>query len=128
MFNVFVNLKYIVFYEWMLFNVDGIVIVGIIDYVQEVFGDFVFVELLEVGVYFEVEKEIVVVEFVKVVVDVYVLFVGMVSEVNQVVVDVLELVNQDVYVVWLFKMMLDNVVDFDKMFDVVVYQGMVDVV
>lgn len=120
------NLKYATSHEWMLMNADGTVTVGITDHAQEALGDLVFVELPEVGVHFEAEKEIAVVESVKAAADVYAPFAGTVTEVNQDAAGAPELVNQDAYAAWLFKMTPDNVADLDKMLDATAYQAVAD--
>lgn len=125
--NIFVELCYVQSYEWVCLEVDGSVIVGIFDYVQEVFGDVVFIELLELGKIFVVGQEVGVVELVKVVFDIYLLIGGEVIVINEVLVDILEDVNNDLYVFWFFKFKLSNLVELDKLFDVVGYQVVVDV-
>ena len=124
--NVPANLKYAASHEWMLLNTDGSVTVGITDHAQEALGDLVFVELPEVGAYFDAEKEIAVVESVKAAADVYAPIAGTVTEVNQAASDAPELVNQDAYAAWLFKMTPDNVADLDEMLDAAGYQAVAD--
>lgn len=46
--NYFLELKYVSIYEWVCIEGDFVVI-GILDYVQDVLGDLVYVEILEVG-------------------------------------------------------------------------------
>jgi len=124
--NVPANLKYAASHEWMLLNTDGSVTVGITDHAQEALGDLVFVELPEVGAYFDAEKEIAVVESVKAAADVYAPIAGTVTEVNQAAADAPESVNQDAYAAWLFKMTPDNVGDIDHMLDAAAYQAVAD--
>lgn len=47
--NIFLDLCYVLLYEWVCLEGDGVYIIGIIEYVQEFLGDMVFVELLDVG-------------------------------------------------------------------------------
>ncbi len=124
--NIPANLKYTTSHEWMLLNADGSVTVGITDHAQEALGDLVFVELPEVGVHYDAEKEIAVVESVKAAADVYAPIAGTVTEVNQAAADAPESVNQDAYAAWLFKMTPDNVADLDKMLDAAAYQAVAD--
>jgi len=124
--NVLANLKYAASHEWMLLNTDGSVTVGITDHAQEALGDLVFVELPEVGAYFDAEKEIAVVESVKAAADVYAPIAGTVTEVNQAAADAPESVNQDAYAAWLFKMTPDNIADLDQMLDAAAYQAVAD--
>lgn len=124
--NVPANLKYAASHEWVLLNADGSVTVGITDHAQEALGDLVFVELPEVGASFEAEKEIAVVESVKAAADVYAPLAGEVVEVNQAVVDAPELINQDAYAAWLFKLKPANAADLDTLLDAAAYQGIAD--
>jgi glycine cleavage system H protein len=110
----------------MLLNADGSVTVGITDHAQEALGDLVFVELPEVGAHFEKDKEIAVVESVKAAADVYAPIAGTVTEVNQAAADAPEIVNQDAYAAWLFRMTPDNVADLDAMLDAAAYQAVAD--
>ena len=124
--NVPANLKYAASHEWVLLNADGSVTIGITDHAQEALGDLVFVELPEVGVHYDAEKEIAVVESVKAAADVYAPIGGTVTEVNQAAADAPESVNQDAYSAWLFKMTPDNAADLDKLLDAAAYQGIAD--
>ena len=124
--NVPANLKYADSHEWMRAEADGTVTVGITDHAQGALGDLVFVELPEVGAYFDAEKEIAVVESVKAAADVYAPIAGTVTEVNQAAADAPESVNQDAYAAWLFKMTPDNIADLDQMLDAAAYQAVAD--
>ena len=124
--NVPANLKYAASHDWMLLNTDGSVTVGITDHAQEALGDLVFVELPEVGAHYDAEKEIAVVESVKAAADVYAPIAGTVTEVNQAAADAPELVNQDAYAAWLFKMTPDNIADLDQTLDAAAYQAVAD--
>ena len=124
--NVPSNLKYAASHEWVLKNADGSVTIGITDHAQEALGDLVFVELPEVGAHFPVEKELAVVESVKAASDVYAPIAGTITEVNQAVIDAPELVNQDAYAAWLFKMTPDSMADVDALLDAAAYQAVAD--
>ena len=124
--NVPSNLKYAASHEWVLKNADGSVTIGITDHAQEALGDLVFVELPEVGAHFAVEKELAVVESVKAASDVYAPIAGTITEVNQAVIDAPELVNQDAYAAWLFKMTPDSIADVDALLDAAAYQAAAD--
>lgn len=67
-------------------------------------GDLVFVEVLDIGMILVVGDEVGVVEFVKVVFDIYILVFGEVIEVNECLEVEFELVNFDFYGEgWMFK-------------------------
>ena len=124
--NVPANLKYAASHEWMLLNADGSVTVGITDHAQEALGDLVFIELPEVGTHYDADKEIAVVESVKAAADAYAPIAGTVTELNTAVADAPELVNQDAYAAWLFRMTPDNVADLGQMLDAAAYQAVAD--
>lgn len=120
--EIFGDFKFFKFYEWVCVEGNGCVIVGIFDYVQGLLGDLVYVELLEVGVDVKVGEQIVVVELVKVVLDVYSLISGKVVEVNLVLFDKLEIINEDVYGEgWMFVVELINVDEVNELLDLDVY-------
>lgn len=121
------KLCFIIDYEWLCQDDDGLLIVGIIVYVQDVFGDVVFVQLLEFGEYV-VGSEVVVLELVKVVSNILMLLDGEVVVINDVLLDVLELVNQDLFgEVWFFCFCLVDVGVWEKLFDQVVYDCLLNV-
>ena len=119
------SLKYTPDHEWLKIEGD-VAVVGITHHAQDALGDVVFVELPEVGAHFAVEKELAVVESVKAASDVYAPIAGTITEVNQAVIDAPELVNQDAYAAWLFKMTPDNMADVDALLDAAAYQAAAD--
>ena len=119
--NVPANLKYTASHEWIRAEADGTITVGITEHAQELLGDLVFVELPEVGKKFAAEQEAAVVESVKAASDVYAPVAGTISEINPAVVNAPELVNQDAYAAWLFKMTPDNKADLDALLDAAAY-------
>lgn len=116
-------LKYILDYEWLCQDGDEIV-VGIIVYVSEQLGDVVFVELFEVGCEVDMGEEIVVIEFVKVVLDIVVFLVGVIIVVNDVLFDMFGLVNDDLLMVWFFCIKFSNF-DLLGFLDEDVYQQLI---
>ena len=119
--NVPAHLKYTASHEWIRAEADGTITVGITEHAQELLGDLVFVELPEVGKKLAAEQEAAVVESVKAASDVYAPVAGTISEVNVAVTDAPELVNQDAYAAWLFKMTPDNKADLDALLDAAAY-------
>ena len=124
--NAPAHLKYTASHEWLRLDADGTVTVGITDHAQEALGDLVFVELPEVGAHFDAEKELAVVESVKAAADVYAPIAGTVTAVNQDAADAPEIVNQDAYAAWLFRMKPDDAADLDKLLDAAAYQAVAD--
>ena len=121
--NIPADLKYTQSHEWLRTEADGTITVGITDHAQEALGDLVFVELPEVGAYFDAGQELAVVESVKAAADVYAPLAGTIIEVNQEAADAPENVNRDAYGTWLFKIKPDNAADLDGLLDAAAYQG-----
>ena len=119
--NTPANLKYTKSHEWVRVETDGTVTVGITDHAQELLGDLVFVELPEVGKNLAAEQKATVVESVKAASDVYAPIAGTVIEVNGAVPDAPELVNQDAYAAWLFKLKPANAADVNGLLDAAAY-------
>ena len=120
------SLKYTKSHEWVAVNADGTVTVGITDHAQELLGDLVFVELPEVGSNLAAGQEACVVESVKAAADAYAPIAGEVVAVNDAVPDAPELVNQDAYANWLFKLKPANAADLGTLLDAAGYQAVVD--
>ena len=124
--NIPADLRYTRNHEWIRAETDGTISVGITDHAQELLGDLVFVELPEVGAEFAAEQEVSVVESVKAASDVYAPVTGSIVDVNQSAVDAPEVVNQDAYSAWLFKMKPAAASDLDALLDAGDYQQIVD--
>ena len=119
--NVPANLKYTKSHEWVRAEPDDTVTVGITDHAQDLLGDLVFIDLPEIGAEFAAEQEVAVVESVKAAADVYAPLAGVVTEFNTAVADAPELVNQDAYAAWLFRMKHTNMADMDALLDAAAY-------
>ena len=119
--NIPANLKYTKSHEWVRVDADGTVTVGITDHAQELLGDLVFVELPDVGKSLAAEQEAAVVESVKAASDVYAPIAGTVVEVNAAVPATPELITQDAYAAWLFKLKPANAADVDGLLDAAAY-------
>ena len=102
--NVPGNLKYTDSHEWIRSEPDGTVTIGITDHAQSALGDLVFVELPAVGRKLAAGEACAVVESVKAASDVYAPLAGDVVAINDAVTSSPELVNQDAYAAWLFRM------------------------
>lgn len=109
------ELRYASTHEWVLFDADGIVTVGITDYAQDALGDVVYAELPEVGEFFEVGAELAVLESVKAASDIYAPISGEVIAVNDALEDEPELINDSPYDEgWLFKLKPTADLDSEK--------------
>ena len=119
--NVPANLKYTKSHEWVRTEADGTITVGITEHAQDLLGDLVFIDLPEVGGQLAATQEAAVVESVKAAADVYAPVAGTVTGVNAALADAPELVNQDAYGAWLFKMAPADLSDVDALLDAAAY-------
>ncbi len=120
------ELKYTRSHEWVRAEADGTLTIGITEHAQELLGDLVFIELPAVGSELAAEQEAAVVESVKAAADVYAPVAGTIVEVNQAAIDAPELVNQDAYAAWLFRMQAAADSNLDGLLDADAYQQLVD--
>ena len=96
------DVRYAKTHEWVRME-DGIAVVGISDAAQDLLSDVVFVELPDVGEEVTAGDAVAVVESVKAAEDVNAPVSGVVIEVNRELEDTPELVNDDPYGSWFFK-------------------------
>ncbi|MDG9883998.1 glycine cleavage system protein GcvH [Pseudomonas sp. GD04058] len=115
------DLRYAESHEWARLEADGTVTVGISDHAQEALGDVVFVELPEVGSVFAQGDASGVVESVKAASDIYSPVGGEVIAVNDEVRDSPELVNEEVYESWFFKLKPSDKSELDKLLSAAEY-------
>ena len=90
------HLRYTKDHEWILVN-GSTVRVGITDYAQDALGDIVFIQLPAVGDEISLHQGIGEIESTKSVNDVYAPVSGIISAVNEALVDTPELLNSDPY-------------------------------
>jgi glycine cleavage system H protein len=110
------NLKYSKDHEWV--DTEGnTAIIGITNYAQVQLGDIVFVELPEVGMEAEKDEAICAVESVKTAADVLTPVSGEVSEVNEELEDAPELINEDPYSAWIFKIQMGDETELADLMD-----------
>ena len=101
----------------------GEVVVGITDYAQEQMSELTFVELPEVNEHVEADEEVAVVESVKAANDVYAPVSGVITSVNELLLEQPELVNQDPFGNgWLFRMKPDHRSDLNDLMDADTYE------
>lgn len=102
--NVPEKLFYTEEHEWVAFSEDKkVATVGITDFAQDQLGDIVFVALPEIGDVVNMGDSLADIESVKSVSDIYSPVSGKVVEVNEALLDQPELVNEEPYEQWLFK-------------------------
>ena len=121
------GLKYAKSHEWIRDEGDGVVTIGITDHAQDLLGDMVFIELPEVDSELSAEEECAVVESVKAASDIYAPLSGVVTEVNDAVVDAPELANQDPYGDgWLFRLKMVDQSEYDALLEASDYIELVE--
>lgn len=89
------QLRYSENHEWIRFDEGGSVTVGLSDYAQDALGDVVYVDLPDVGRTVVAGEVFAEVESTKSVNDVYAPVPGVITAVNEALVDSPELVNSD---------------------------------
>ena len=121
--NIPKELKYTASHEWVRTEADGSVTVGITDHAQEALGDLVFVELPEAGRVVAAEEACAVVESVKAASDIYAPVAGEVLASNDALAATPELVNQDAYAAWLFKLKPADAAAVGALLDAAAYEA-----
>lgn len=120
------DLKYTKSHEWLRLADDGLAVVGITDHAQELLGDIVFLELPAAGKKVRAGEECAVVESVKAASDIYAPVSGEIVAANTAAADRPEVVNEDAYSAWLFKIKPDDPSEVGALLDANGYQQVVD--
>ncbi len=123
--KVLENLFYSETHEWA--RVEGnIAYVGVTDYAQANLGSVVYVEALEIGDEVEQFNEAGAIESVKAASDIMSPLSGVVIEVNDDVIDNPELINEDPYTNWIFKLELSDASEVDNLLSKEDYEKEID--
>jgi glycine cleavage system H protein len=101
--KVLENLLYTKTHEWVRFEDETTAVVGLTDHAQQSLGELVFVNLPEEGDETTAGESFADVESVKAVSDVYCPVTGVVSEVNEELLDAPEKINEAPYDAWFVK-------------------------
>lgn len=115
------ELKYVASHEWIRHEGNGLVTIGITDHAQELLGDIVYIELPAIGKTLGAGEATGVVESVKAASDIYSPLDGEVIEINTDLEGAPDVVNNDPYGAWFFKLQLKNVADLDTLLDATAY-------
>lgn len=118
--NTLENLKYSKSHEWLRYDGDEVYI-GITDFAQESLGDLVFINLPEVGEEVCLGESFADVESVKAVSDVISPVTGVVSEINEDLLDAPEDINSDPYESWFIK--VKDITETEELLDNVAYEN-----
>ena len=117
------ELKYTKSHEWVK-EEGGVWTIGLTDYAQSALGDLVFVNLPEAGDSVEAGEVFGDVESVKAVSDIIAPVNGVVTEINEELLDAPEKINEEPYEAWLVK--LTNVSGDDDLLDADEYDRFVE--
>ena len=118
-------MKYTEEHEWLKLEND-VVTVGITEHASEQLGDLVFVELPSDGLEISKDQEIVVIESVKAASDILAPLDGIITEVNNLIVEDPSIVSSDpTGKGWFFKMKLKNPSDLDALMDWEQYEKLI---
>lgn len=101
-------------HEWV--KVDGDeAYIGVSDYAQDSLGDIVYVELPEIEDEIDQDDSFSAVESVKAAADIYMPIDGVVTEVNEDLIDNPELLNEDPYENWMIKVEITDKSQIDEL-------------
>lgn len=120
------DLRYASSHEWARLEADGSVSVGISDHAQQALGDVVYVELPEVGQQLQAGQQAGVVESVKAASDIYAPVSGEVIAVNEQLADTPELVNNEPYGSWFFRLQPSDPAELNKLLSADAYKAVCD--
>ncbi|WP_313337986.1 glycine cleavage system protein GcvH [Stutzerimonas nitrititolerans] len=120
------DLRYASSHEWARLEADGSVSVGISDHAQQALGDVVYVELPEVGQQLQAGQQAGVVESVKAASDIYAPVSGEIIAVNEQLADTPELVNNEPYGSWFFRLQPSDPAELDKLLSADAYKAVCD--
>lgn len=125
--NVPEDLSYSTDHEWMRFEGDQRVRIGITDYAQDALGDVVYVELPDVGAVVTPGGPMSEVESTKSVSDVYAPMPGTIVEVNSDLADAPERLNEDPYGDgWICVIQLDPGATLPDLLDAAAYRALTE--
>jgi len=120
------NLKYAETHEWINQEADNIISVGITDFAQSELGDLVFFDLPEIGRQLAAKEQCAVVESVKTASDLFSPVAGEVIALNEALEDEPELVNEDAYNTWLFRLKIHNIADLETLLNADAYAKFIE--
>ena len=117
------ELKYSKSHEWVKEDGD-VCVIGLTDYAQSELGDLVFINLPEVGDEVTVGEAFADVESVKAVSDVFSPVSGVVTEINEELLDAPESINETPYDAWFVK--VGEVKEKEELLDADAYKAFVE--
>lgn len=124
--NIPKDLHYTASHSWIKQEQDGTLTVGITDFAQNSLGDIVFVQLPADGMHYEQDQQIAMVESVKTGSDIYAPVRGKVTAINEALQDNPELINDDPYQAWIYKLIPASLVEVEQLLSAADYQTSID--
>lgn len=125
--NVPTELKYTASHEWVRAEGEGVYSVGITEHAQELLGDMVFIDLPEVGTYFDAGDDCAVAESVKAASDIYAPISGEIVAINDELEGAPELVNSAPYSEgWLFRIKASDEAQIAGLLDAAAYESSIE--
>lgn len=118
------GLKYSDTHEWVKVE-GGVAVIGVSDFAQKEMGDITYVDCPEVDDEVEKGVEFGALESVKASSDLFSPVSGVVTEVNEAVVDSPELVNEDAFANWIIKVRMSDASELDSLMDAAAYRQMI---
>ena len=115
------ELKYTATHQWVRLESDGTATVGITDYAQEQLGDVVFVQHPDAGRTVRRGENCAVVESVKAASDIPAPLSGEIIEVNAAAAASPEILNQEPYAAWLFRIRPGDATELAGLLDAATY-------
>lgn len=119
------QLRYTESHSWVIFE-DDVLLVGITDYAQNALGDIVFVEFPEDGMHYQQGQQIGMIESVKTGSDIYAPVTGKVVDVNEALINSPELINEDPYSAWIYKILPASKVEIEQLLTAKDYQNLIN--
>lgn len=123
--NIPSQLRYTENHSWVACE-DDLLLVGITDYAQNALGDIVFVEHPEDGMHYQQGQQIGMIESVKTGSDIYAPVTGKVVDVNEALINSPELINEDPYKAWIYKILPASKVEIEQLLTPKDYQNLIN--
>ncbi len=116
------QLRYTESHHWARREEDGTVSVGITHHAQQELGDIVFIDIPEAGRQLTQGESCGAIESVKTAADLFAPVAGVVVAVNGEIADAPQLVNEQAYTAWLFRLLPDDTAQIDALLDAAAYR------
>lgn len=119
-------LHYTAEHLWVQETDDGNWLAGITDYAQDLLGDIVYLEMPKVGNTLTAEQSCGLVESVKTGSDLHAPVNGVVTEVNEALINMPEAINDNPYQSWIFKFTPADINDTERLLTAEAYAKLVE--